>query len=157
MAGYWGKKQGTIVISQGSKSLTFDDVGDFKAGPIVEGNRDVVVVRHRGVIKSVEYGDEQEQSGSFSFSMPRADLTDGSAARVLDAITVTGFMAGGTNQNFITVDAPQLWELAITYADGTNTGAITLPRVRLSVEWDESGDVVTGSVSWTNYGTPVLV
>ena len=157
MAGYWSKKQGTIVVTQGSKSFTFDDIGDFKGGPFAEGNRDTVVVRHRGAIKSVEYGDEIEQSGSFTFSLPRTDLTDGSAARVLDAIMVSGFMAGGTNQNYVTVDAPQLWSMAVTWADGTSTGSVTFPRTRLSAEIDESGDVITGSVSWTSYGVPVLV
>ena len=28
MAGYWSKKQGSIVISQGATTFTFDDVGD---------------------------------------------------------------------------------------------------------------------------------
>jgi hypothetical protein len=156
MAGYWSKKQGTIAITAGSDTFTFDDVGDFKASPLIEGNRDRVVVRHRGAIKSVEYGDEVEQSGSFSFSMPRQDFTD-SSGRVLDAILMTGAYSGGTSQNFVTVDAPKLWSMKVQYTDGTTTASITFPRTSLSCDIDESGDVIIGSVSWTSYGTPVLV
>lgn len=157
MAGYWSKKQGTITIAQGATTFTFDDVGDFKASAFIEGNRDRVVVRHRGSIASVEYGDEVEQSGSFSFSMPREDFTDASANRVLDAILSTGNLAGGTNQNFVTVDAPKLWAMTVTYDDGTTTASVTFPRTSLSCDIDESGDVIVGSVSWTSYGTPVRV
>lgn len=157
MAGYWSKKQGSIVITQGATTFTFDDVGDFKASPIIENNRDRVVVRHRGAIVSVEYGDEVEQTGSFSFSMPREDFTDGSANRVLDAILSSGNLSGGTNQNFVTVDAPKLWSMKVEYTDGTSTGSITFPRTSLSCDIDESGDVIIGSVSWTSYGAPTLV
>ena len=157
MAGYFSKKQGSITITAGSSQFTFDDVGDFKASPLIEGNRDRVVVRHRGAIKSVEYGDEVEQSGSFSFSMPRQDFTDGSGNRVLDAILMQGAYASGTSTNFVTVDAPKLWSMKIEYNDGTTLASITFPHTSLSCDIDESGDVIIGSVSWTSYGSPVLV
>lgn len=157
MAGYFTNRHGSITITAGAKSYTFDDVGDFSASPIVENNSDVVVVRHRKAIKAVEYGDEVEQSGTFTATVPREDFTDAAASRLFDAIRAAGFLAGGTNQNYNAVDSPFLWSMAVTYTDGTTTGSVTFPRTRLSGSFEESGDVVVCSISWTSYGEPVFV
>jgi hypothetical protein len=148
---FFTKQHASVAFQDGSAlSITFDDVGDWTLDGIQEAQKGTAAILHRGAFKSYVYTDQVQVTGSFSFTVKAEDFSNPSNARALDAIRKTGTWSAATTTNpggF----GPFTGKLVYTATANGQTGTLEVDYARLSVSINESGDALTGSVSFTGY------
>ena len=149
--GLFNNRHGSLKLEDASgKSITIDDVGDFKADGITQNQTGKTAVMHRKSFAGYVEGDEKPITGSFSFSLAMEAMTDASSNRPLDAIRKTGSWASATSTN----DDTSVWAVKGTYtltAGGVST-TVVIDVMTITASTDESGDVVRVSCSYEGFG-----
>ena len=130
------------------------DVGDFKADALQESNADAVPVIERDVFVSYVYGPEQPITGSFTVNLPKAAITDGTTATVIDILRGTGAASSFTTVNSGNF-GPLTYKLRYLISMGGIGGTAEFNNVRFKGSVDESGDLVKVSVTFQAFGCTV--
>jgi len=145
-----------VVDASGTVEYTFLDVGDFTADGFEDGNREVVALKYRKRFHHLEYGDEKEQSGSFSAAVPKRAILDGTKGHPLQAILADGALTGATTTN-PSGAGPMAWKMVVeAIISSTVVSSITFPVTRLMASYSEGGDDTRVSVSFTSYSAPLF-
>ena len=151
MSDFFTKQHGSVKVEDTTGTpldYTFDDVGDWTLDNIEEGGKPIVRIKHRGSYVGSVYGDQQELTGSFSWTCKREALT-GSGEKPLDTVRKAGSFASAISTGGS--GAPMLWKMTYTLTDGTTTTTIVLNHVRLKASKSESGDAVVFTVNFDGY------
>jgi len=154
MANPFTWRHGTVTIKDGA-ALSFvlpAGEGGISMSNIVEGNAEAVALYSRSAFEGMVKGQDSTQEGSITVRLPAQDLTDASAARLLDVVRKAGTFAAATTMDPFGV----MWAVAIyiDITDGTSTAQIVLPCARISASIEEAQEGDTVEISFTNYQAP---
>lgn len=130
--------------------LVDQEVGDFKASNLQEGDVEVTAVLARGRFQGLEQIDDAVISGSITYNVKRESFTHATESRILDLVNKTGKFAAGVTAN---PGDSAVWCVDLLYevVNGETVVASMLYECcRLVASYDTS-DTVTLAITFSCY------